>query len=230
LSFVGYVARRAVGPERGYPVAGLLGGLISSTAVTLVFARRSAASRALGGALAAGVTAACTVMLLRLAAAAAVLNWPVAAALVPYLAAPFALGTLAAYAGMRRAPEEEAAVAEPQNPLAFWTALQMAALFGVVQLAVAVVRETWGAAGLLVSGAVLGLTDVDALTISMTRSAAAGAPVAVAARALAIGALANTLLKLGLALGLGRAAFRRAAGASLAGLGVAQAASLALLW
>ncbi|MGH7894528.1 MAG: DUF4010 domain-containing protein [Candidatus Binatia bacterium] len=96
-----------------------------------------------------------------------------------------------------------------------------------VLLAVQLAHERWGSVGLLVSGAVLGLTDVDALTISMARSAVLGAAGETAARALAMGMLANTVLKFGVALVVGRARFRRLVTGGLAAIAAAAAASIA---
>ena len=77
------------------------------------------------------------------------------------------------------------------------------------------------------SGAVLGLTDVDALTISMAKSGATGTSPAVAAKAIAIGILANCLLKLSLAL-FGTAPFRRVTSAALTTMAVAIAVALGM--
>ena len=82
---------------------------------------------------------------------------------------------------------------------------------------------------MLVSGAVLGLTDVDALTISMAKGAAGGVAPDVAAQAIAIGILANSVLKLCLALALGTPQFRRLSGAALAAMTVASGVSIASL-
>ena len=62
LSFAGYLARRMFGAGRGYPLAGLLGGLISSTNVTFTFARLSRREPTLAGPLAMGAIAACTML------------------------------------------------------------------------------------------------------------------------------------------------------------------------
>jgi uncharacterized membrane protein (DUF4010 family) len=78
----------------------------------------------------------------------------------------------------------------------------------------------------LLSAAGLGLTDVDALIYAMTRLPADGVDTATAAQALAVGVLANTVLKLVLALVVGRGTFRRVAGFGLAGLAVASLAAL----
>ncbi len=207
LSFAGYVARRAVGPGRGYAMAGLLGGLVSSTSVTLTFARASVDEPSMAASLARGVVAACTVMFLRMLAATAILSPVLAPTMLPVLLIPAIVG-----AAMAWRSEPAAATAPPpacpDNPLQLRSALQMAALFQVVLMAVSLAHTRWGDVGLLTSGALLGLTDVDALTVAMASNVAAGAPIAAAARALAIGAVTNTLLKLGLVVLLGRAGFR----------------------
>jgi uncharacterized membrane protein (DUF4010 family) len=102
----------------------------------------------------------------------------------------------------------------------------MAVLFQGVLMAVYAVREFWGASGVFTSAAVLGLTDVDALTVSMARDVAETISPAVAATAIAIGVLMNTMMKLGLALFFGSRGFRLTAGAALALMLVALAVPL----
>jgi uncharacterized membrane protein (DUF4010 family) len=80
LSFASFIALRVAGPTKGYGVSGLLGGLISSTAVTMNFSRESVKSPPLGGVLALGVLAACTVLYLRVLVLCTALNPDVAAA------------------------------------------------------------------------------------------------------------------------------------------------------
>jgi len=121
-----------------------------------------------------------------------------------------AAGWWQAAPGTTSAPQEE------RNPLAVGAALQLAALFQAVLFAVHAVRSHFGDLGLVASGALLGLTDVDALVIAMTRSAARGAQLVPMAQAIALGVLANGTLKLLLALVLGARDFRRRAGIDLA--------------
>jgi uncharacterized membrane protein (DUF4010 family) len=116
-----------------------------------------------------------------------------------------------------------------KNPLQLREALQMALLFQVVLFAVHAMQDRFGDAGLLVSAAVLGLTDMDALTISMARSTASGAPLEVAAQAIAIGILSNSVLKMLLAVVLGRGRFRLEAGGVLLAMTLALFASLVWL-
>jgi uncharacterized membrane protein (DUF4010 family) len=229
LSFAGYLARRLVGPGRGYPVAGLLGGLISSTNVTFTFARLSRRERELAPTLAIGAIAACTVLFPRVLVAACVLNLDVARHLWPYLAAPFFIGAVAVALWWRTSGESVRQPDKPTNPLQIGPALEMAVLFQLVLFAVAAAGRAFGASGLLLSGAVLGLTDVDALTISMTTTATAASAPAVAARAIAIGILANCVMKTLVAVVLGASRFRRLTGALLAAMAAAIVATLSIV-
>jgi uncharacterized membrane protein (DUF4010 family) len=226
LSFAGYLARRMFGAGHGYPLAGALGGLISSTSVTFTFARLSRAAGPLSRTLAVGVIAACTLLFPRVLVATFVLDAAVSRALLPYIVAPFAVGVLALVIWLRKSPAAAGPVETLSNPLQIGPALQMAVTFQVVLFAVEWIRRLFGNAGLLASGAILGLTDVDALTISMTRSAAGGIAVGVAAQAIAIGILANCVLKLTLAASLGTPQFRRMTAVVLAAMAIAIAVSI----
>jgi uncharacterized membrane protein (DUF4010 family) len=165
----------------------------------------------------------------RVLGATFVLDVSVAQTLGPYLLAPFAVGVLALVMWLRRAPDVTHLSDTPRNPLQIGSAVQMAVTFQVVLFAVGWVRRTFGDVGLLVSGAVLGLTDVDALTISMARSAASGVAAHIAAQAIAIGILANCVLKLTLALTFGTSRFRRVSGIALAAMALAIVASIVSL-
>jgi uncharacterized membrane protein (DUF4010 family) len=228
LSFAGYLARRIFGAGRGYPLAGLLGGLISSTNVTFTFARLSRREPALAAPLAMGAIAACTMLFPRVMIAASVLNLSVARQLLPYLAVPFIIGAVALALWWRRSDGTVRQPEQSANPLQVGPALQMAAIFQVVLFIVGGVGRVFGGSGLRVAGAVLGLTDVDALTISMTTTAAAANGPAVAAEAIAIGILANCLMKLVLAVALGAPRFARATATMLAIMAAAILASIAL--
>jgi uncharacterized membrane protein (DUF4010 family) len=221
LSFAGYLSRRLFGAGRGYPVAGLLGGLISSTNVTFTFARLSRREPALAQPLATGAIAACTMLFPRVMLAAFVLNPDVGRLLLPYLIAPFIIGVLPLAVWWRRSDRSPQLPERPANPLQIVPALQMAALFQIVLFAVGGIGRTFGHSGLRAAGAVLGLTDVDALTLSMTTTPISASAPAAAAAAIAIGILANCLMKTVLAVALGTSAFRRVTGAVLAAMAAA---------
>jgi uncharacterized membrane protein (DUF4010 family) len=216
LSFLGYVARRILGSGQGYLVAGLLGGLVSSTNVTLTFARASRTEPNADRALAFGALAANAMLYPRVLVATAVLNLPLLPLVARYLALPGLAALVAAIAGARRSRGEDAAESTIANPLQLTAALHMAAVFQAVLMIVSAARHVWGEAGVFSSAAVLGLTDVDALTVSMARGVAYTASLETAAVAIAIGVLSNTILKLGLAVFFGSARFRWIAGGTLA--------------
>jgi uncharacterized membrane protein (DUF4010 family) len=230
LSFAGYVARRLAGPGRGYLVAGLFGGLISSTNVTFTFARMSRTALALDRALAFGAVAANAMLYPRVLIATAILNPVLVGPLIVYLAPPALVAAIVAAMGARSARREAEADADmPQrNPLQLTAALQMAILFQVVLMAVHVARERWGASGVFTSAAALGLTDVDALTVSMATDVAHAASPSIAATAIGIGVLSNTAMKLALALFLGSAGYRIVTGGALTLMLIALAVALAI--
>lgn len=222
MGFVGYIARRIAGPKTGYAWAGLLGGLVSSTNVTFTFARESARKPDLAPPLAFGILASCTVLVLRVLAAAAVLNARLIPALWPFVAAPLAVGLAILLVGWKRM-KGQGRPEEPSNPLHLRSALQMAVLFQVVLFLVHGAREIWGEEGLLASGAVLGLTDLDALTISMARTAQDPSMALVAAQAIAVGILSNSVFKAVVAGALGRGAVRLFVPLGLAAMALAVA-------
>lgn len=230
LSFAGYLAGRVLGPREGYPAAGLLGGLISSTNVTYTFARLSRREPALSQPLALGTVVACTVLVPRVLLTSGVLNPGVARALLPYVIPPFAVGLVAILLWMRTSASHPGQLPKrPSNPLQVGPALQMAALFQIVLFAVRSVRAYVGDSGIFITAAVLGLTDVDALTISMSKVVAADGQAEIAAEGIAIGVLANTVLKIGLAIVLGAPHFRRLTAGVIAAMAIVAAIAVAVL-
>ena len=229
LSFLAYIARSLLGPGRGYLVAGLLGGLISSTNVTFTFSKMSVKQKQAGVSLAFGVLAACTMMYLRVNVTAAVLNPRLGLALIPYMLVPALVGAGFVLWGLRHPPEKLHEAEASANPLQFRAAVQMAILFQVVIYLVTAARERWGQTGMIASGAILGFTDMDALVISMTQAAAEPDKVAAGVIATVVGTISNTVLKLGLAAVLGRGRFRMMTVGGLAGLGIVSVLLLAFL-
>lgn len=228
ISFVGYLAQRMSGAA-GFPLTGMIGGLVSSTSVTLAFARLSAVHRQQGSPLAAGVVAASVVSLIRVAIAVAVLDASVLAELWKYLGAISIAAAIALVAEWRSLRGSTGEQPQPKNPLQLRNAIEMALLFQAVLFGVFYLRQWIGEGGMMAGGFLLGLTDVDALTLSMTRSVANGATIVAASRAIATGIVANSLLKAVIAVTAGTGRFRRQAAAPLVAMAAAGAAALALL-
>ncbi len=229
LSFVSFLALRVVGLHRGYGLVGLLGGLVSSTAVTLNFSRESRQSLHLGRVLGIGVIAACTVLPLRVLILIAALNPTVGVAAARYLLPPFAAGLAATGLAWRRNDPKTIKAPTPRNPLRLGAAIQMALAFQVVLSIMGWMGARFGSSGTLTSAAVLGFTDVDALTYSMVKLGGAAALTSTAAKALAIGVLSNTVFKAGIVLTVGRGSFRSGAASGLLVLGLGSLLALLLL-
>jgi len=228
LNFAAYLARRMVGDRNGYAIAGMLGGAVSSTAVTLQFSHKSQTERALGEPLAIGAVGASVVLVPRVLVVTAALNPRTATALIPYLLPALVLGVvgLAALLLLRGPGERADRSTDERSPLGLWTALKMTLAFQVVLLLVPYIKTLWGANGVVASAAVLGLADTDALTFAMARLQNGEDAVALGAKAIAVGILANAMLKLTLTLVLGAGKFRRITAIGLLALAAAAAAGL----
>jgi uncharacterized membrane protein (DUF4010 family) len=212
LNFASYLLVKWLGAEHGIGVTGLLGGLVSSTAATLGFAERSRERGALAPHLALGILLAWLVMFVRVVAVVGV----VVPALVPKLAIPMgaaALSCLSFALWFRRRGKSDgrAAIAAGENPFELGQAIRFGIAFGVIGFVAKAAQVYFGEAGLYLAGALAGLTDVDAISLSMANLARddAGSAV-VAARTIAIAALSNTAVKGGMAMFMGSAELRRA--------------------
>lgn len=215
LSLVGYVAVRWLGPARGTLLTALSGGLVSSTAVSLSFARQSQtdASIAAGNAFAAGILLSWVVMFVRVIIAVAFVNLGlVGVVLAPFLAMAAITALLAGWfywrgSGAARAGEARSEV-PLKNPFSLWEASKFGLLFAVVLLVVQLTQRYLHGEGLYVVAAIAGLTDVDAITLSMADFARLGGDAGTAVGAIVVAALANTVVKCGLVVALGSPALR----------------------
>jgi uncharacterized membrane protein (DUF4010 family) len=208
MSLVGYIATRWLGPGRGIAVTAASGGLVSSTAVTLAFAKQSRDEPQRARALAGGVLLAWAVMFVRVAAIAAVVQPALALALAVPCAAMTAVCAGAAGVAMRSRDGggADGLPAVPmKNPFSLLAASKFAALFAVVQLLLKLGQQHLPQSGVYAVAALAGLTDVDAITVSMgERVRGAPADAGIAATAILVACLSNTVVKTGMAIGMGR--------------------------
>lgn len=232
INFAAYIAGKALGRKRGYSISGVLGGLISSTVVTLQFSRRSQEDEDAGMALALGVIGACTILVVRVTAITVVLNPAIALAMVPYLGPMLVAGLLIFGIRFWRGHEggEDDKESPASNPLRLRSSLLMAAAFQLTLIGLGWVQQQLGDTGILASAAVLGFTDVDAMTYGMSRLVSSGVAVEMAARGITIGILSNTALKLLIALILGRGKYRLIVLASLLVMAAAAGVGLLMWW
>jgi len=217
LSMIGYVTVRVLGAARGIVVTGFFGGLVSSTAATLTFARQSRETDISSHALAAGTLISWTVMFLRVIVLVAVLRWSLLGrVLVPLLALAL-LGAILCGVAMIRTHRDVghqpvlAREASFTNPFKLLSAIKFALVFAVVLLAAKGVNRYAPGAGMYWLSALAGSTDVDAIVLSISEIGKGDATVGlVLARSVLIACLANTVVKYGLVFALGTRAVARA--------------------
>jgi uncharacterized membrane protein (DUF4010 family) len=206
LGFAGYIAMRIIGPRAGVLLTAVLGGLASSTASTLAFSRRSREEPRMSDHYALAVVAACTVMLPRVLIAIGIVNRTLAITLiVPFVIMALPGVVYAAWVWLRRRPTaQEGDAPELGNPLSLSTAIKFAVLYSGIAFLVTVVREQGWTQGMLPLSFVSGLTDMDAISLSIARDLGPEkAAVSTATQAVILAAISNTLLKAGMAIALG---------------------------
>ena len=211
LGFVGYVAMRLIGARGGIALTGLAGGLASSTATTLALSRNSKADPELAPLLAVGIIIANTVMLGRIAAIVAALHWGLfIQIIIPFLliALPGILWTL--WAVIRPAKDSEVDTPHVKNPLSLKIAIKFALLYGLIVFLVKLTQEVGAEAGFFPIAFLSGLTDMDAISLSLANLVRDdGIVLERAARGIVIAALSNTLFKGIFAFFLGHRDLRR---------------------
>ena len=218
ISLGGYIGYKFLGPRAGLILSGLLGGIISSTATTASYARRTIGQPAMVPAAATVICLATGVSFVRVLLEVAVVSRTLLPAVAPVLIGLTVVsGLFAIHFTRRGSPPSE--IMPPQgNPSELNSAILFGVLYGVVLFSVAASKEYLPHSGLYVIAALSGLADLDAITLSTARMVAAERLTVDAAwRSVLIAALSNLAFKLGLVFAVGdRQLFRDIA--SLLGL------------
>nr|HOP41744.1 DUF4010 domain-containing protein [Geobacteraceae bacterium] len=166
ISLSGYLASRYLGSRTGLVVSGILGGLISSTATTVSYSRRSKLDSE-GSAMAALVTMiASTIVFVRVAFEVAVVAPSIILRVMPPFGLMFLWMTLIAVTAAARTRRVSSVGPEPKDPTNLLAAVLFGGLYALVLLAVAAAKEYFGDRGLYLVAALSGLTDIDAITLS----------------------------------------------------------------
>jgi uncharacterized membrane protein (DUF4010 family) len=207
VSFLGYVGVRVFGARQGILLSSAAGGLVSSTAVTVANARRSASDEAVPGVLAAGVAIASGISFLRVMVVVAALQplllWPIAPPLLVAILVASVAGLLSLREQARRS--KPATPTTFRNPFAFWSVIAFAIFLALVVVATRFVGERVGAMGVIVSAAVAGFADVDAITVSIAKLTNISAKSA--ALAILAAVATNTVSKLAIGVLIGSSRF-----------------------
>ncbi|MBP1857102.1 MgtC/SapB family protein [Rhizobium herbae] len=200
ISFAGYAAIRVAGPSRGILFAGAAGGLASSTALTLSFARFAADAPQSARQLACGATIAGALSLIRVlvigAVLAPILLIPLAIALIPAVLVMLAASFLIARRG---SDTHDTPNFQLETPFKLGEVLRFGALLGAVIVVSKVLVDRIGQTMIFVVAAVSGLMDLDAITLSTARLTETSVDLAAAVAAILIAVVVNLVTKIVLA-------------------------------
>jgi uncharacterized membrane protein (DUF4010 family) len=200
VSYASYLVQRVLAPSAGDLWMALLGGLYSSTATTVVLARRAKADPGLVPQARAGITLATAVMYLRVLVIVSVFNLPLAKELAPALAGLGIAGLVVGivqyrYAAPSRKSGGDRAPTEQRNPLELGTAAIFTGLFVVISLVSTWVGAEFGRSGILALAAVVGIADIDPFVLNLAQGGVADLSPSVAAAAILVATASNNLLK-----------------------------------
>ena len=230
LSLGGYIALKFIGENAGIVAGGLLGGLISSTATTVSWSRRTRDNPETSRAAALVILIASTVVYGRVLVEIGAVAPPFLAVAAPPILTLSAAMAAAVGVLWLRTRGGGPSRSEGHHPADLKTAFTFAALYLVVLLAVAYAKDRTGTRGLYVIGAVSGLTDVDAITLSVARLTGSGQiDSAQGWRLIVVAVLSNLAFKGVMAALLGDGRLRRWI-ALLFGLQVLAGAAVLALW
>ena len=207
LGFVAYVSMRMAGQRSGILLTAVLGGLVSSTAMTLTLARL-AKTLPRPNTLSAGLLLSSALMFPRVLIVStvvappllSVLAWPLVLAMICYLAGAAWL----TFVGVKPAAAvKESVDSGLENPFQIGQALRFTLVLVVIMFAVEVARAHFGDAGVWFMAAISGAADVDAINLSLSRIAGNELGLQLAGQGILIAALSNSLFKLALSWSIG---------------------------
>ena len=194
LSYASYLVSRYALPRGGIFVTALLGGLYSSTATTVVLARR-ARETGLTREITASIVGATAMMYLRIVVVCGIFNLALGRAIAPALVGLGLLSLLVAYVLARSEPTTARDDFVPSNPLQIGTAIVFAVLLVGISLLSTWIESHLGTSGVLALAAVVGVTDIDPFVLSIAQSGVHAIGLATAAVAVVIASSSNNLLK-----------------------------------
>lgn len=209
VSFIGYAATKLLGAAHGVLLSAAAGGLVSSTAVAAANAQRAKAGESTPRLLAAGVATANAISFLRVAVIVGALQASLLPLVGPALAAAaiVSVGFALVSVYWTKAGEKDGSIAGFRNPFSFRSVIGFAVVLGVVMVLSQAASEGFGATGAILGAAIVGLADVDAVSISIARLSSGSLTEAAAATAILAAVASNTLSKVVIAAIIGRGSF-----------------------
>lgn len=213
INFVGYILIKTLGARQGIGLAGLLGGIASSTALTLGFSRRSRTEPGLTPEFSFAIVVASVVMFARVLIEVFAVHPDVGCLLILPLSCAGCAGLLCCFVlwFLRRdagRPDDFGQAVTVRNPFELWPAVCFGLLFGAILFIARAGQVNFGTAGIYVSSIVTGFADVDPIALSLSNLARSDLDATIAARGITLAALANTFVKMMITLIGGTALFR----------------------
>ena len=210
ISLLGYVALKLFGERAGAVLGGLIGGLISSTATTVSYARRASEAQGQVAVATLVIALASTVVYVRVLVEVFAVAAPAFAAIAPPIAVMLALAIALCALTWWRTRKARTELPPQGNPTELRSAIVFGLLYAGVLVAVAAAKQHFGDRGMYAVAALSGLTDMDAITLTSSRMAVADAlPTTTAWRAIVIATIANLGFKAGIVATLGGPALLR---------------------
>jgi uncharacterized membrane protein (DUF4010 family) len=205
ISLAGYAALHVVGTRYGAPLLGFLGGLVSSTATTMIYAKHGKSNPVMSNLAASVIVIASMVVLVRLLVVSAVVAFGALPGLLPVLAGGLVFGLMVALYNWRKMSKAtELYIPETSNPAELHTAIGFGLLYVAVLLGAAWMADIAGSQGLYAVALASGLTDVDAITLSSLRLFNLGQLTEQqTVTAIALAVLANLAFKFGMVVFIG---------------------------
>lgn len=210
ISFFGYIALRALGPRQGILGTAALGGFVSSTAVTVSLARLAREKPEMRLLLSIGILIASTIMFMRVGVIAAIVYPPLLMGLALPIGSVLVISILCVAFMARRSDGLIFEKPVISNPLDIAPAIFFAALLGIIMVSSRALEAVFGSQGVYAISLASGLADVDAITLSLARFATDSLALNVATLGIILAAIANTVVKLLLALFAGGSSLRPA--------------------
>lgn len=228
ISLIGYVAYKFFGAREGAVLGGVIGGLVSSTATTVSFARRTATAPAGSGLAALVIMIASGSVFARVIAEVGVVAPGHFPQIVPPLAAMLTVSIVIAASLYLHTREHRARMPEHGNPADLRTAMVFGGMYALIVFVIAAAKTEFGERGLYAVAVLSGLTDMDAITLSTSQLVNQGRlESGTAWRMILVASLSNLTFKGALVAALGsRELFRHV----VIAFGAALAAGGALLW
>lgn len=202
LSFVGYFSIKLAGARQGIMLTSMLGGLVSSTALTLYLSKLSSEIK-IQRVIAAGIIVATATTFPRVMLEVAVINPELLKNLWLPLSGMMFTSYGYAYLLWRKNGDVNKFEYKPKNPFELGSAIRFGLLLAAIMLAAMAIRHWFGETGLYALSAISGVIDVDAITLSITKMTTHDLPLEVGAKAIILAVIVNTIVKMGLVISLG---------------------------